>query len=309
MFKKFLLTTLIAFASLFFGATSVYASGIDIKISPVSNYFYVKAGDVQTYTMTVSNDGTSDLSYRLYTSAYRVTDSDYTMSFDESSDGYNQIARWVTFKDSSGAFVREPKFTLAPGESQIVTYRISVPDSIPAGGQYCVIFAETINDGVSDGTSINAISRVALSLVGHGTGDTVESGEILDYYMTAPFSSEGISGGAMIRNSGNTDFEAAYIFRVSSIFDKELYESDSSYTVLPETDRRFSVTWENAPMFGIFKARLAIQASDTILDRTRIVVIIPIWLLIILLILLTIIIIWIIIITKKRKQRSTRLVV
>lgn len=310
MSKRFLLSLILAFASVFFIASPTFAEGVDMKISPVSNYFYIKAGDIQNYTLTISNKGDSEFTYQLYASPYTITDDDYTMSFDEkNSTNYNQITRWVKFKDNNGNYVENPQYRIQPGEEQTISYRITVPDSIPSGGQYCVIFAETVRNGEPTSSGIATISRVALTLVGHGTGDTIESGEIPEYWVTAPFSGNGISAGATIKNSGNTDFEASYLFAVSSIFDKELYTSNSSYTILPETQRRITVAWENAPMFGVYKTRFAIIANDAIKDETKLVIIMPTWILIIIIFLLTIITIWIIILIRKRKERSTRLVV
>lgn len=291
-----------------FSAPAHAEGGVNIEISPVSNYFTIKPGDDQVYTLTIKNNGNSEFKYRLYTAPYVVSDEEYTLNFDdEAATSYNQITRWVTFKNSSGSFVKEPTFVIEPGQEQLITYKVSVPDNIPEGGQYGIIFAETVNDNKEGG--INAVSRVALSLIGHGTGSTKNTAEITEYNMTHPFSKEGISAGAKVKNTGNTDFEAVYTLTVKSIFNKILYEANSSYTVLPETERRFTTAWENAPAFGVFKVTYTVSASDAYREETHIVFIVPIFILVIALLLLTTMIIWTIILIRKRKERSSRLVV
>ena len=310
MLKRLLLTLSLVLSGFFFFSTPAFASGgTNIEISPVSNYFTIKAGDVQIYTFTVSNKGSSAFRYRLYTAPYIVTDEDYNLTFDEEkSSSYNQITRWVKFKDETGSFVHEPTFSIEPGEDQITTYRVKVPEDIPDGGQYGIIFAETVNDS-TDQAGINAVSRVALTLVGHGVGSTKNTAEILEYYVTHPFSREGLGAGARVKNTGNTDFEATYHFVVKSLFGKTLYDETSSYTVLPETERRFKTAWDNAPVFGVFQVQFSLTAADSFREETHLVFIVPIFVVVIALLLLTLIVIWIIILVRKRKERSSRLVV
>lgn len=311
MRKRLILSCLAIVFSSFIFSQSVFADGgVNLKISPVSNYFKVKAGDTQNYTLTISNSGENDFSFKLYTAPYIVTDEDYTVSFNsEDATTYNQITRWVTFKDDSGSFVKEPHFKLKKGEEKTIVYRVTVPDDIPDNGQYCVIFAETINDSDLESTGINAISRVALTLVGHGLGSTNNAAEIVDYSVSHPFSREGISASTKVKNKGNTDFEASYLFTVKSIFDKVVFTSSSSYTVLPETERKISLDWSDAPVFGIFKVNFIVSASDLSREEEHVVFILPIFIIVIMLLLLTAIIIWIIILVRKRKERSSRLVV
>lgn len=311
MKKQFLLGIIaLAFCTIFSSSSAFADEGLNIKIAPISNYFTVKAGDVQNYTLTVTNNGTEDYSFKLYTAPYVVTDENYSVTFDEeNATHYNQITRWVKFKDKNGDFVSEPTFDLKAGEEITVLYRISVPDSIPEGGQYCVIFAENINNSKMETTGVTAVSRVALTLVGHGYGLTNSNVEIVDYHLSHPFSLEGIAAGAKVKNGGNTDFEANYSFTVKSIFGKTLYTNSMNFTVLPETERRFELNWAEAPVFGIFKVNFAVNASDVMRNEEHLVFIVPLFVIIIMLLLLTAIIIWIIILVRKRKERSSRLVV
>lgn len=311
MRKHLILSFICLILGVAFLSNSAYADdGVNLKISPVSNYFTVKAGDVQNYVLTITNQGSENFSFRMYTAPYVVTDEDYTANFDEeNATHYNQITRWVTFKDKDGNYVPNPTYELKPGEEKTIPYRVSVPDSIPEGGQYCVIFAESVNDSQMESTGIAAISRVALTLVGHGLGVTNNDAEIVDYSLSHPFSLEGIAASAKVKNGGNTDFEASYSFTVKSIFGKTLHDSSQSFTILPETERRFGLNWSEAPIFGVFKVRFAVSGGDAHRDEEHLVFIVPLFMIIIMLLLLTALTIWIIILIRKRKERSSRLVV
>lgn len=308
--RKSLSIFLFTFFSALAITTPTHAADIDMRITPVSNYFSLEVGAVHDYNLTISNKGSEKFIFQLYASPYSIADADYAMVFDNNSPTkYNQIANWISFKNSEGDYEKKPQYEIQPGEDKLIQYRIDIPDSIPDGGQYCVIFAETISDQESTTSSINAISRVAFSIVGHGAGNTINSGEIEEFWITAPFSTDDIPVGTKVKNTGNTDFEMVYAYKVFSIFGKEIYSDNSSYIVLPETERRLTLNWDKAPLFGMFKARFSVAALDMVRDETKFVVIMPTFILIILLILLTIIVLWIIITIRKRKERSTRLVV
>jgi len=287
-------------------------NGNAMQISPVVNSFDIRAGSSQNYTFTLENTGSEDFSFKLYTTPYNVADENYTNDFQKETS-YNQITRWVTFQDDSGSFVPNPVMKLAAGEKRTIVYRVNVPDDIPDGGQYGIIMAETVSDsaGSGEGTAmqIATVSRVGLILLGHGEGETNGTAEITDYDFTKFFSSKGIAASATVKNKGNTDFTAKYTLTIKSIFGKTLYNNEEGFAVLPETSRKFSTSWEDAPLFGVFLAKYTVSALDTKQEETHVVMILPVFVIVIMVLLLTSIIIWTIMLIRKRKERSSRLVV
>ena len=294
-----------------FRANPVSAAAV-MKISPVANGITIKPGDIQNYQFAIENTGTESYKFKLYTAPYNVTNENYDVNFSEETE-YNQITRWITFQDDSGSFVAEPTFTLDPGEKKTIIYRVTVPKDIPEGGQYCVIFAENIpeSDSETGGVSvgISSVSRVSLIILGHGEGETKNISEITDFSLTGMFSSHNIDATTKVKNTGNTDFSAVYSFTVDSIFGTPLYSSTDNFIVLPQTERKFAVSWADAPLFGIFKVKFSVAALDQSREEGHLVFILPAFMIIILLLLLTSIIIWAIILLRKRKERSSRLIV
>ena len=293
--------------------TPAFAEGGNaMQISPVVNSFYIKPGDVQNYTFSLENTGSEDFSFKLYVTPYNVADENYTNDFQKETS-YNQITRWVTFQDDSGSFVANPVLKLAAGEKRSIVYRVTVPDDIPDGGQYGIIMAETVSDNATsgDGTGmqIATVSRVGLILLGHGEDETNGTSEIVDYEFTKFFTNKGISASATVKNTGNTDFTATYTLNVKSIFGKTLYNNEEGFAVLPETSRKFSTNWEDAPLFGVFLAKYSVAALDAEKSETHVILIMPVFVIVIMVLLLTSIIIWTIILLRKRKERSSRLVV
>lgn len=279
-----------------------------LQISPVSNKVTLKEGEDSDYNFTVSNIGSEEFSYHVYASPYSVNDEDYNINFNNETNR-TQISRWIKFYDENGNLTDKASFKIAKGEKQTIRYKISVPDSIPAGGQYATIFAESDEtEGEVSGSGIKTVSRVGLIIYGHTEGDTENSAVITDFNIPAFMTSGNISGSARVENNGNTDFETAYEFKVQSIFGKDLYEKNGSYNILPDTARRMKTEWENTPMMGFYRVHYKVSAlnGDVIQEKDKIVVILPIFVIVLSIILLTLIVTWIIILVRKRRERKSR---
>ena len=283
-----------------------------MKITPVANAITIKSGDVENYQFTIENTGVSPFKFKLYTAPYNVTNEDYDADFTKET-GYNQIMRWITFQDDSGSFVTSPTFSLAPGEKRTIIYRVTVPEDIPEGGQYCTIFAESLPETESSegavSVGLGSISRVSLILLGHGQGETKDISEITDFSLTGMFSAHDIDAMAKVKNSGNTDFLAEYSLSVDSIFGTPLYSVSDNFVILPQTERKFTTSWGDAPLFGVFRVKFSVSALEQTREESHIIFILPAFMVIIALLLLTSIIVWTIILIRKRKERSSRLVV
>ena len=290
----------------------VFAEAAAVKISPVANAINIKAGQSQNYQFTLENLSKKDYKFKLYTAPYSVTNEDYDADF-VTETSFNQVMRWVTFEDESGSFVKNPVYTIKAGEKRSIVYRVSVPEDIPEGGQYCIIFAESVDSDDFSGTGTSAgigtVSRVSLILLGHGDGDTRDTAEITDFSLTGMFSAKNIDAMTKVKNTGNTDFLAVYDLTVKSIFGTPLYANNDNFIVLPGTERKFTTSWAEAPLFGVFSVSFSVSALDQTRTESHLILILPAFVVVIALVLLTSIIIWTIILFRKRRERSSRLVV
>ncbi len=281
-----------------------------LQISPVSNRVSFSKGGSYDYSFTVSNIGSEAFSYHVYAAPYSVTGEDYNVSFSNETNR-TQISRWIKFYDSEGKLGETASFKINPGETQSVAYRVEVPEDIPAGGQYACIFAESDEtEGSVSGSGIKTVSRVGLIVYGRSNdGETIDQATIKDITIPTFMTSGKVSAASTVKNEGNTDFEAVFAVNIKSIFGRQLYEKNSSYNVLPDTERHISMEWEETPFMGVFQVRYVVRALDQLEDVTRIVIIVPIFVIILVIILLTLIIIWIIILIRKRRERKSRLLV
>ncbi len=323
MIKRIVTAAICLISSAFVGTTillpsSVFAEddnteqskpAIQLQLAPISNRVTLNPGTSQEYTFNVSNTGSEQFVFKVRTAPYSVTGEEYDINFSAETNR-TQISRWIEFKNADGEWVDSASFTLPSGEKQSVSYRINVPQDVPEGGQYAAIFAET-DPSASElsGSGIKTVSRAGLVIYGRTSGDTRDGAEITDYDFHTLLTKGNVNTGARVTNNGNTDFQAKYSMTIKTFFGKVVYDRSSSYSVFPDTTRKISMEWAETPSFGIFRATARVSALDQVVEKSKIVMIVPLFVIIIMIILLTILVVWTIILIKKRNEQKSKLIV
>ena len=329
--KKFVIFMLAILVGILVGNGYIYAdeendnSGVatSISISPVSKILQLAPNSVYEDKFTITNNGNSEMEFEVYAAPYSYTyseaDDAYRLGFNRES-GYTQIVRWITFKDASSNYVEKTTFTAEPNSSVTIEYKISTPENLPAGGQYAVLFAHTISNSSDNTTGIKTEASPGLVVYGRAEGETIITSEISNLQINQTIMSGGeeknlINASAKVKNTGNVDFMATGVLKVTGIFGNVYYEStgESSgarISVIPDTELEVSDVWNETPFFGMFNVEWTVyangEASETI---TKFIVIMPAVVAIAIILLLTIIIIWIIIMVGKRKERRSKFMV
>lgn len=243
--------------SIVLSATSqpVHAQANDatqLTLSPTSTRLEIAPGKTYDGSFTIFNSGKKPISFKVYAAPYQVEDENYKPTFSNSGPR-TQISRWVSFEKEN--------YSVQPGKEASVDYTITVPDSIPDGGQYAALFAQT--KGQTEG-SITSIKRVGMLLYAHAKGTTQNSGsstvEPIGFWHSSPT----FKVVQKITNDGNTDFDAKVELTVKDLFGNVTYSTDKTSTVLPDTTRRVPLEWKNVPPLGIFTA----VSSATVLGET-----------------------------------------
>lgn len=313
------------------GAAEEQKNGTSISISPVSRIFQLEPNSEYADVLKVTNDGSDVLNFEVYTAPYSYVQSEetgaYTLGFSKENN-YTQITRWISIMDQSGNYKDRASFTAGPNETIEVNYRVETPDSIPAGGQYAVLFAHSISEP-TNGSGIKTEASPGMVIYGRSNGETIVAPEINEMMLDQTITKEAtieengqstrknvtynhINASAKVKNTGNLDFNARGVLKVEGILGGAYYETpenEARISVIPETELVLSDEWEETPSFGLYKATWTVTAGDNVETMEIVVFLIPPFVIIISIILLTIIIMWIIIIVRKRKERRARLAV
>ena len=289
-----------------------------ISISPVSNILQLSSNSVYDNIFKVTNNGDDVMEFEVYALPYSYTYSEeedaYKLGFSR-ENAYTQITRWITFKDADGNYVENATFTAEPGTAVEVSYRITTPESIPAGGQYAVLFAHTLTSSVN-ASGIRTEASPGLVLYGRGEGETIVTSEISGLKISQTKEVGGdkknlINATAKVKNTGNVDFMATGVLKVDSVFGQAHYEtktetSRARISVIPESELEISDTWDETPYFVLFKVYWTVSAAGSSETIERLILILPMPILVTIILLLTIIIVWIIIEVRKRKERRSK---
>ena len=297
-------------------------AGTSISISPVSKILQISASSSYDDTFKVSNNSDSPMQFEVYATPYAFSYSEsedaYKLGFSKDTT-YTQIARWVTFRDAAGNYTEKATFTAEPNGYVEVAYRITTPESIPGGGQYAVLFAHTLS-GDANASGIKTEASPGLVVYGRSDGETIISGESSDLKINQTMMVDGeektiINASGKAKNTGNVDFMAAGIMKVTGIFGNTYYETKSDSTkarvsIIPETELPVTDSWDETPFFGMFNVEWTLylngEPSETI---TKFVIIMPTIIIIVAILLLTIVIVWIIIMVRMRKERRSKFMV
>ncbi len=299
--------------------SEVQKASTSISITPVSKILKLEPSTEYKDSFTVTNNGSETMEFEVYAAPYSYVfsedDNEYRLGFSNET-AYTQITRWITFKDTNGNYVKNPRFKVEPGESTKVSYRISTPFSIPDGGQYAVLFAHTLSATVLS-NGIRTEASPGLIVYGRSSGETINSAEINNLEIRQTFNDGQetkniINASAKVKNTGNVDFMAYGKLKVTGLFGVTYYETPSSegmISIIPETELTVSDKWEKTPYFGIFNATWTVTATDKTETISMVILILPAPIIILLILLLTIIAIWIILMVRKRKERRSRYLV
>lgn len=247
----------------------------------------------------VQNTGAKEFSYAINITPYSVSDDKYTLD-SETETAYTQMKDWVTLSQDSG--------TLASDSTEEIKYSIRIPSDAPAGGQYALINVRMIqSDDANSGAAISATKQIGFRLLGDVEGNTRRTGKVTEQNIPSILFNPPISATSVVENTGNTHITASYVLQVFPLFgNEEVYTNEESpyeVTVLPETSRYNSISWDDAPHLGIFRVKQTVTIADDTQFIEKTVFLCPIWFIFIILLIIFCIVFWICSRIKSRRER------
>lgn len=279
-----------------------------MTVSPPTQRMILMPGETYSGSLKISNsnDNKNDLKYSASIGSFsQVKDGkskdDYGSVDHISRSNYNQIMDWIELDKETG--------TVAPNSTDVLSYKINVPKDAPAGGQYATIIIrdETVNsDEDSGNVAIQNVMQFGSIIYAEVTGETREAGAILENNVPMISFGSPLMVSSIVKNDGNVHTDAEYTLQIYPLFsDKEVYSNEEepmTSLILPESERYNALTWDEAPMVGIFKVRQTVKIFGDTSVVEKIVIICPLWLLFIIIIAIALIIFWLVSKSKKRQK-------
>ncbi|MBR3132091.1 hypothetical protein IKG33_01620 [Candidatus Saccharibacteria bacterium] len=297
-----------------FGALRVFAedeNSSTLIVSPTSQKMVLIPGETVTGTIKVSNpnNAASDLDYSVHIGSFsqkKDGDSvdDYGTVDTDIVSNYNMMMDWIVLGKESGS--------VAPNETDVVPFTISVPETAPAGGQYATIIVKDDTKRLSEGDGnvmIQSVTQIASIIYAEVTGETKNVGQILENNIPGLVLSNPLSATSMVSNDGNIHTNAKYTFQVWPLFgDEEICTNEEKPTeslVMPETEK-YHVEECDLPAVGIFRAKQIVEIFGETSEVEKTIIACPIWLLFLIAFVIVGIIIWLIMRMRSRDNKKKR---
>ena len=273
-------------------------------LMPMNQNISLKPGEVYEGSIKVINPSyaTEDFEYKAEVTPYGVVGQEYTADLLSESDR-TQISKWVKIQNPTGS--------IKPNESEEIKFTITVPENVPAGGQYATIaISSNKKASDSDGVSVQNVFEMASIIYADIAGETVHDGKVLENNVPGFVLTNPVKISALLNNNGNVHETATFTIQVSDVFTGRVIlptdENSGVYSeyIMPETTRFTEREVSDLPALGIVKINQTINYNGQVSTVEKNVFICPIWFLILMILTVAAIITAIVMLIRKHRRNK-----
>ncbi|MBQ8156697.1 hypothetical protein IJ101_02850 [Candidatus Saccharibacteria bacterium] len=249
-------------------------------VAPMNHKIDLKAGEVYHGEILVSNPANSetDFEYIAEVTPYSVTGTSYDADLATESQR-SMITKWIK--------IEEPTGTLKPNDKKVIKFTITVPENVPAGGQYAAITVRSNDDSqATDGFSVKNIFEIASVIYAEIDGEITHKGEVTNNNIPGFVTGLPIHLDAMITNEGNVHETASVELKVKNVLTGDKIYPEEGQTgildevIMPESTRYLVRDVTNVAPLGVYEVTQSINYLGEVSSETRVVFACPIWFLI-----------------------------
>lgn len=209
-----------------------------LTVSPVRIELFGDPGTLLKGELLLINE--QEISRTFYSSCenFEATGETGTPSFISGEEG---LATWIETATS---------ITLEPGEEKEVPYTITIPQDADPGGHFAAIFWGTSPPKAEEGGQVSIGAKVGILILLRVSGEIEEGGGILEFSAKDKqkfFSTLPVQFAYRFQNGGDDRIRLKGEITIRNIFGKTLEvlpANRSEGNVLPQSIRKFEVTWE-----------------------------------------------------------------
>lgn len=207
-----------------------------LTISPARIELTADPGSTTSNEFTIVNEQDSDQTYYTSVENFEAQGESGTPNFSPTKEGF---ASWVQVID---------KVTIKKGEKIKIPFTITVPKDADAGGHFAAIFLTTTPPAVSGG-EVSVGAKIGMLMLLKVSGDIKEDGGVVSFLLkngghfatTLPITFVyrfNNNGNDRVKPTGTTTIRNMIGFTT-----EELSANPTEGNVLPNSIRRFEVTW------------------------------------------------------------------
>lgn len=222
-----------------------------IRVSPLIFNINLSPGKTYDYKVTVENLTNVPLPVKAYFENFRTTDEEGGYVFENKTP--NPLIKWSS--------VNPQDMIINARERKIINLKIQIPNQVPFGGYYGVLFFEPIIGKQTNQKTLVSAKVGTLLLANIGTL-TKPSAQILTFSLPKISESDQLPLVLRVQNNGLNHFSAKPILKIKPIIGSGQKIFLEEKFVFPGKTRR----WENQVILdqkwrGIYKADLAVSTG------------------------------------------------
>ena len=249
----------------------------------------LKPGQTKNVSFSIRNDYNSSTIFKLYISPYTLIDQYYNPSY-STQNKWTLITKWINLK--------RRKIKLKANSTTNIKFKIKVPKSAPAGGQYAVVFSEFVKSNTDQTkVGVDLSKRMGELVFAKISGKTIRNTQFTDNQIPFFVTNAPLKTSFKLINNGNIDFKTESMLKAYNFFNNSLvYESNTPTDdrIFPDTTKLIELDWfKNVPTFGLYKIVQNVKYYGKIHEYSKVVFICPIPILIIIIISIIILIVFI----------------
>lgn len=238
-----------------------------IAISPTSQSLSIDPGKTAQGAFTVLNQGSDAFLATISAAPFWVQGESYDPKFTQ-LPGTTEVSKWVQLPATTSK-------SMKPGETWDIAYAVNVPANVQPGGYYAVIFAESSPEAATK--NIVAHNRLGHVLYIAVNGTVKKSGEVSGTALKHVLFNGNVNAPIIVKNTGGVHFTSTVTTKITDMFGREVFTHTEERYVLPQTARRFDMSWHASSAFGIYRISqsASIPSGTVTLPRATVIVIEP----------------------------------
>jgi len=233
---------------------------VGLQIKPAIVEDNVSLGEVNAYSMTVTNINTVDKTFYLSTKDIKGLDDQGNPIFEKEGEqtGY-ELSSWLALPVGP--------IDLKAGETRNIDFTVHVPSKVSPGDHFGAIFISDKPSAPSitgSGVGISVGTIVSLKIA----GDIQEGAQMREFSTDKTvYGAANVSFSTKIENLGNVLVRPHGTIVITDMFGKQIASVDANGNlapVFPGSTRRYSTSWHNDGFaFGRYEAVASFSYGDT----------------------------------------------
>jgi hypothetical protein len=221
-----------------------------IRVSPVILKIKLEPGTTQNYQIKVENLLDTPIPLKATVEGFDASDEEYGVTIAEQTLS-SPLMNWIS--------IDEKDAILPAKTARDFNIKIAVPDKVPIGGYYAMIFFTPIFPGVPVGSKIGV-----LALANIGVQEQKNQAEIATFnFDNALYEKGPIQTTIRVKNTSLNYFTAKPTLTIKPLFGQDLTFELEEKTILPGKIRRWQKTFDLSNLYGgIYTAKLAVSLEN-----------------------------------------------